>query len=299
MKHWLTLVGLIILTGSLQAAPLTAGANEAFVLLNNTSVFKEKSMGVLEWSESLVLGDKVTITSGVLKLKYDGREREYFKVKLASGKEGFVRTILLGSNGTLGVVKTEGALVYTEPRDVKISARTLTRGQVVVVSRESVADPFIRVLGYDAAKDTPFDDTFVDKSDVSINDVDANAIILLTVAKTQKVEAVKKNLLTLASNKYSTSIFQDLVRAQLDLLNPAPRATKAFSGAFVLNDDKVNVRDLPNEKGSKVVATLEKGRSVTVVEVTAESYTVDGVSAPWYKLAEPSGWVFGSFLSAP
>jgi len=299
MKHWILGLALVSLAGALSAAPLVAGPNEGFVLLNNASVFKEKSLGTLEWSENAVIGDKVTLLSGVVKMRFNGNERDYYKVKLTNGKEGYLRTSMVGVGGTLGVVKTDGALVYSEPRDVKISARTLTRGQLVVVAKDDGADSFIQLFGWDAAKDVAFDDTYVDKADVSVNDVDANALILLVVAKGQKNDAVKKNLLTLASTKYSTSLFQDLIKAQLDLLAPAPRATKAASGAYTLNDDKVNVRDLPNEKGSKVVATLEKGRSVTVVEVTADSYTVDGVTAPWYRIADPAGWIFGSFLTAP
>lgn len=299
MKKFLLLSVLAALTSVLEAAPLTAGPNEGFVLLNNASVFKEKSMGTLEWSEALTLGDKVQIVGGVVKMKYSGNEREYYKVKLANGKEGFIRTILLGTGGTLGVVKAEASLVYSEPRDVKITARTLTRGQMVVVQKEGATDQFIKVVGYEASTDAPIDGVFLAKEDVSINDIDANAIILLTVAKAQKNEAVKKNLLTVAATKYSTSLFMDLVRAVLDPLNPAPRATKPASGTFLVNDNKVNVRDVPNEKGSKVVGSLEKGVSVEVVETTAESYTIEGKTAPWYRLASPDGWVFGSFLTAP
>lgn len=288
----------LLLTLPLTASPLVAGPNEGFVLLNGTSLFKEKSMGVLEWVEALTLGDKVTLLGGITKAKYNGNEREYYKVKLASGKEGFVRSNLLGVEGTLGVVKADSSFLYSEPRDVKITEKSLVRAQVVVVLKSGATDQFIPVVGYDEAKDVPFSSVFVTKEDVSINDVDLNTVILLTVAKAQKNPTLKKNLLTVASTKYSTSIFQDLVAVALNGGVPVPRAVKPFEGTFVVSDSNVNVRDLPNEKGSKVVAGLTKGQTLEVYEVTTDSYTVDGITAPWYHIKD-GGWVFGTYLTAP
>lgn len=291
MKSFLLIFGVVALALPLYAAPMTAGQNEAFVLLNNASIFREKSMGNLEFAETATLGDKVVVQGGIVKAKFDGKERDYYKVKLPSGKEGFIRANVLGIGGTLGVVKADGVLTYSEPRDVKVTDRSLSRAQVAVVLKDGSTDQFIHVVGYEDAKDLPFD-LYVASSDVSINDVDLSAVILLTVAKSQKNPAVKKNLLTAAVNKYSTSQFMDLVQAQL-----GPRATKPLAGTFAVNDDNVNVRDLPNEAGSKVVGTLGNGQIVTVVEVTADSYTVGGKTAPWYRVQAPAGWVFGTFLT--
>jgi hypothetical protein len=227
MKHLLTGALALFLTLPLVGAPLTAGPNEAFVLLNNASVFKDKGMGNLDWQETLTVGDKVTLLGGVTKAKYNGAEREYYKVKLASGKEGFVRSNLLGVGGTLGVVKTESTFVYSEPRDVKITDKTISRAQLVVVLKDGATDTFIAVSGYDEAKDVPFTGVFVNKSDVSINDVDVNAVVLLTVAKAQKNATIKKNLLTVAATKYSTSLFIDLINAGLAPAPGAPATTAA------------------------------------------------------------------------
>jgi uncharacterized protein YgiM (DUF1202 family) len=273
------------------AAPMTAGSNEAFVLLNNTSVYIEKSMGVLDWSEAVTLGDKVTVTSGITKMKVDGKDKDFYKVKLASGHEGFIRSILLGVGGTLAAVKNDGAFTYSEPRDVKITDRTLLRAQVVVVLKDSVS-PFVHVVGYEDAKDYPID-LYMTASDVTTSDTDLSSLILLTVAKSQKNAAVKKNLLTMAASKYSTSQFLDLISAQL---GPGqPRGTSPTSETFTVNDDNVNVRDIPNELGSKVVGTLKKGDSVEVTDVTNDQYTVAGQTARWYKVKD-TGWVFGAFL---
>lgn len=285
----------LLLTLPLVAAPLTAGPNEAFVLLNNASVFKDKGMGNLDWQETVTVGDKVTILGGVVKAKYNGAEREYYKVKLSTGKEGFIRSNLLGVGGTLGVVKADSSFVYSEPRDVKITDRTIGRAQLVVVLKDGATDSFIAVSGYDEGKDLPFTGVFVNRSDVSINDVDVNAIVLLTVAKAQKNATIRKNLLTVAATKYPTSLFIDLINAGLSAGSPV-RATKATTGTFTVNDANVNVRDVPNEKGNRA-ATLDKGASIQVTEVTTDSYTVDGLTAPWYHVQTPDGWVFGTFLT--
>ena len=112
MKFWIFGALLCALSLPVMATPITATPSEAFVLLHNAAAYTEKSSGVLVWSENLTLGDKVLLLGGITKMKVDGNEREYYKAKLPSGKEAFIRTILLGVGGTLGVVKADTSFVY-------------------------------------------------------------------------------------------------------------------------------------------------------------------------------------------
>ena len=46
-----------------------------------------------------------------------------------------------------------------------------------------------------------------------------------------------------------------------------------------------------------MVGKLAKGRSVVAVERTKQSYALGALNAPWYRIKEPEGWVFGVFLA--
>lgn len=65
----------------------------------------------------------------------------------------------------------------------------------------------------------------------------------------------------------------------------------------------VNVRNSPDTKTGTVVAQLPIGTEVTIVE-EAETFTINGYKAPWYKVSftkdneKKSGYIWGGFLSA-
>ena len=73
-------------------------------------------------------------------------------------------------------------------------------------------------------------------------------------------------------------------------------STESFTGTFQANDDKVNVRSLPDETMGKVVAVLKKDQVVEATDMTMGSFTIGTLNAPWYKIKSPAGWVFGSYL---
>ncbi len=90
----------------------------------------------------------------------------------------------------------------------------------------------------------------------------------------------------------------DFITAALNPVLPAPeKKAVPASGFYLVNDDKVNVRGTPDEKNGAIVVQVNKGLRVEVLEVTDQMYTIDGALGYWYRLKEPSGWVFGSFLT--
>jgi hypothetical protein len=38
---------------------------------------------------------------------------------------------------------------------------------------------------------------------------------------------------------------------------------------------------------------------VDVLEKTTDSFAIEGNNAPWFRIKEPAGWVFGASLAAP
>lgn len=287
------------------ACAIGAGAqplapNEGYVILNGLPIYSE-SFGKLEFIESLVIGDKVSVESKISKFKQDGKEREYVKVKAPSGKVGWARSAYVVQKAALGVVKTDKAIVYSEPRDVKITSKTISVLTIAAVMQDSPA-AFAKIVCYDQAQDAYYTDpVYIAKEDISTADADVNATILYVTAMATKNKDIRANLLKVIEKRYSASQFFSRIQSALA---PAPipvtnggKATVPAAGSFTVNDDNVNVRSQPDEKAGEVTAKLNKGTVVQVSEATGSSYTVAGSTAVWYRLSEPAGWVFGSFLT--
>ncbi len=278
------------------AAPLAQ--NEAWVLVNGSAVWQEKG-GKLTWLENLTIGDKVTLTSRVSKFKQDGDDREFIKVKAPDGKEGWVRTLMLSMKSSLAVVKVDKSLVYSEPREVKITSKYISNMTLVAVLQDGSTGSFAKVQAYDRAQKRFFTDaTFVSVDDLTTSDVDINATILYTTAVSSDDQGIKKNLLKVAITKYGGTVFLPMIQAAAGLEPVVAKDLTPASGTFVVNDDDVNIRSIPDEKSGQVVGKLAKGAKVDVSEKTSQTYTVGDSTAPWYHIKSPDGWVFGSFLDS-
>ncbi len=82
-----------------------------------------------------------------------------------------------------------------------------------------------------------------------------------------------------------------------------PAITEAFatdtmpaSGTYVVNDDDVNVRAAPDVRTGQVIGRLNRGAVVEVVEMTRLTFTVGEITAAWFHIKSPDGWIFGWYL---
>jgi hypothetical protein len=283
---------------------LKLGKDEAFVILNNLPLYQEQG-GSLKWKENLTIGDKVQVKGGVQKKKVEGKERDYLRVKAPSGSEGFVRAQYVAAKATLAVVRAEKATVYSEPRDVKITTKSVSNMTIVATFQDGSTSSFSKIICYDAAQDAYFTDpVYVAIEDLSFADADVNATILYATAAASKNKEIKSNLFKVIQKRYASSIFFDKIQAALtpgaasDAAPAAAKQTSTAAGSFTVNDDKVNVRAQPDETGGQVLTQLSKGQIVEVLEQTTQTYVVGGVSDHWYRIANPAGWVFGGFLDS-
>jgi hypothetical protein len=280
----------------------TVGQNEALVIMNQLGLYTE-SGGNLTLKEGLVIGDRLTIQSPVRKFKIDKTDKEFIKVKAPSGVEGWVRAPYALAKVSLAVVQADAATVYSQPRDVSVTAKTISNMTVVAVFQDGSNAQWCKVNCYDAAQNvyyTEADNVFVPREELSFADADLNAVIIYTTAAASKNKDIRANLLKVIEKKYSSTMFLEKIRAALApaAAGSASKPTVAASGRYLVNDDNVNVRAAPDEVGGAVVGKLGKGAEVEVVEATAQSYAIAGLNAPWYRIKEPAGWVYGSFLNA-
>ena len=276
------------------AAPLAP--NEAYILLNGCAMWQDTG-AKLTWTENLTLGDKVTLQNRTSKFKQDGEDKEFVRVKAPDGKDGWVRTPYLSMKSSLAIVKADKAVIYSEPREVKITSKFVSNMTLVAVLQDGSTGGFAKIQGYDRAQKRLFtDSTFVSLDDLTMADADINAVILYTVAVSSDDLALKKNLLKVALAKYGSTIFLGNLQAAAGVAPSAVKDTTPANAVYFVNDDNVNVRSIPDEKNGQVVAQLSTGVRVEVTEMTTQTYTVGDSTAAWFHIKSPDGWVFGSFL---
>ncbi len=83
-------------------------------------------------------------------------------MRAPDGKEGWARSPYIVGRASLAVVKSDKALVYSEPRDVKVTNRSISNMTIVAVLAEGASGSFVKVQCYDIAKKVLYSDaTFI------------------------------------------------------------------------------------------------------------------------------------------
>jgi hypothetical protein len=187
------------------AGPL--GQNEAYVIMNDLPLWQDQG-GALKWIENLTIGDQVTLLNRAGKFKQDGKEKDFVRIKAPDGQEGWVRTPYVAPKAALAVVKADKAIVYSEPREVRITSKSISYMTIVAVLTDGSTADFAKVQCFDPTQNTSFlDATYIAREDLTTSDTDVNSVVLYTVAAAAKSQEVKKNLLKIIGSKYSGSVF--------------------------------------------------------------------------------------------
>jgi hypothetical protein len=216
MKRLMTVICFLSFFAALAAAAPLA-SNSAVLLVNGAALYEDTNK-VLKALDYLALGDILTLMNKTGTFSENKKDQDFTRIKAPNGKEGWVRTQFIATKATLAIVKADKAVIYSEPRDVKLTSRFISGMTLVAVLQDGSTSTFAKVQGYDAAQGRLFTDaTFVSTSDLTVSDNDVNAGILYDVAAVTKDPVLKKNLLTVAMRKYSGSIFLDKIQTGLGI----------------------------------------------------------------------------------
>ncbi len=304
----LALVLLPLAIVSCQKAPSAAAAQPpAAIVADSSSGFMVRSGqglydivdGNAKWTTALLLGEKLALTGQAAKGKLsDGKDRDFVQVKRDSGTVGWARAEYVVSNALLAVVTADGAVVYKEPKNTAATGTTVPQMTVLAIQADSAGQAYIRVTWFDPVSLMLWKDVYVRNEGISTRLDDVESVILLQLAAASANETQKRALLDSAAKDYPGSSFILKIEEALAAIaaSQSPKSVEKFFAAMLSTADKVNVRDAPDETAGKVLAQLSKGQKVDVEEKTTESYTVGDQTAPWYRIADPKGWVFGAFL---
>ncbi len=274
--------------------PDVADASHGFVIRFGLGL-AEISEGNVKYVASLTLGEKVALTGQSQK----AADRDFVEVTRDSGKTGWARADYVVANSMLGVVSAEDPVLFSEPKDTGATARSVPRLSILAVSADSADQPFYKVTVYDPASQVLSSEVYLESDVVSLKTDDVQSAILLKLAEASDKPAQKQAFLQSAAREHPGSAFILQIEEELAALSaPAPSlATEKFFASMFSTSDNVNVRDAPDESAGKVVASLKTGQAVEIEEKTTEEYTVQDRTAPWYRIKEPAGWVFGGWLA--
>jgi hypothetical protein len=237
MKRFLPVL-ILLFSLSILAVAAPVASNIAYVMVNDSPLYQDNPDKTLKYLEGITLGDSVTLVNKTATFKESGKDRDFTRVKAPSGKEGWVRTQFIAAKATLAVVKADDSLVFSEPRDVKVTSRSISAMTVVAVMADGSTAGFSKVQGYDGPKNALFDSTspiYMIPTDLSTSDADIQAAILFTVASASKSADVKKSLLKLAQTKYPGSIFISRIEAVLSGAPPAAAKTGGAAAATIVS----------------------------------------------------------------
>ncbi len=217
MKRLIIALALISLLCAAAVAQ-TLAPNTAVVLVNGASL-SEDTNKVLKAVDYLTLGDIVLLMGRTGSFADGGAQKDFTRVKAPNGKEGWVRTQYIATKASLAIVKADQAMLYTEPKTVKLTSRYVSSMVLVAVLQDGSSSTYAKVQYWDAAQNTfAADSAYVRMDDLAASPADVSAGILLYVSKGTKDPAIKKNLLRVAKLKYGGSQFMPKVAEALAAL---------------------------------------------------------------------------------
>jgi hypothetical protein len=172
----------------------------------------------------------------------------------------------------------------------------------LLIFPETERDGFVEIKAYDPEAQANRQKYFIRTASFSRKNSDIQSSIFLQTALPLKNEGKEKNrkedLLRSALLDYPDSVFnadiQSLVNQNTSVIIKTETPGRSV---MMVNDNNVNVRDLPDAVAGKVIGQLKLDDEVRVKEQTVSTYTISGETASWYRITEPlEGWVFGIYL---
>lgn len=224
-------------------------------------------------------------------------ERSLVAIRTSTGVEAVTRARYIVPNATLGVVTGEAALLFADDTLVAAGNTVLPRGLVVAIHSTSAPSDFVQVTAYDAATDVSYSAQYLRAQDVSQDQDDVRAALLLFLARRADSAVARRELLRNASDLGVTAFFLEVQR-ELSADRDADRAAQIepIELSRQVGSAGTNVYRGPQRAFDRVVTILSPGTEVAIDARTVATDTVDGRTDLWYRITEPAGWVFGADL---
>jgi hypothetical protein len=280
-------------------APVEApAASLPAVVLSRAALWTEKE-GVMHPATQAPKGDAVLWKNQVKEAprSSDKAVREYALVEF-DGKDYWIQSVFVAQDAVPGVITGDETVRYTRASLTALHPQGLTIPKYLIVAVHSgrEADGFIGISAWiEGERAVSIKNEFVKKENLSARPQDVKAMQLYTLAAEAKTEVSKREFLRNALTMGSQ--FNDLIEEQLEGSEEAAIDTEDVQPYEIpVIRPGATVYDRPTIKGQNVGLAPNDSFVTITARTVQEERLNSGDVARWYRIVEPSGWVFGSYL---
>ncbi len=293
----------------------------AVVLQDDCSLWVKKSEGMMEYKSSVPAGTEISVYTNDKELVSEKATWTTSKDKtmltfvkcIYNGNDFYIISGRFAANARKGVTLTSCAVYNTpslaDPRTKALNALTFI---AVIKPVATITAGFLQIAYFDenlySARTC-----YVRRDNVTTEKDDLTAARILKAAESSKDEATQAELLenikelnvsdAMLSNL--TSNIPDEYAQVYDLASEGTRDVNTPAPFYYTENDGsyLNIREKASTK-SKIVGQLGYRMLFNAIEMTVNTETIDGKTAPWYYVSDVtsvdgstvSGWVFGGYL---
>jgi hypothetical protein len=271
------------------------------VVLSRAALWTEKE-GVMNPVTQATKGDVVIWKNEVKEASRssDKAVREYARVEF-DGKDYWIQSVFVVQDALPGVITGQETVRYTRASFTALHPQGLTIPQylIVAVHSGSEAEGFIGVSAWiEGDRPVTIKNEFIKKENISVRPEDVKAMQLYTLAADAKTEVSKREFLRNAlamGSQFSGLIEEELYGFEATAMDATDIEDVPPYEISVIRPG-ATVYDMPTIRGRNI-GLAPKDSTVTVSGRTVQEERLNsGDAARWYRIEEPVGWVFGSYL---
>ena len=312
MKKVTILFSLIVLfSTNVFSAP-----SKIFMLRDNGPLRKDNGSNQVEWAETVRAGTELELASEEIVIKdlvtssKTYNNVKFFEVKY-TGQTYYVQESDAEKSDKLSVLQVD-SILFTRPTLSAFRNAMLEIGTFVIAgeSYTQFNTNFVKITFYDT-NDGIKRTRYVNKANISTNEKDVKAIIMLENARVTKDEDLKKEFLNNAKSMKTSMLIEAYISKEYNkILNVSlfsDDTIETISGkGYIHTEDgsKINVRDKPGTAGN-VIGQIESANQPAVTAMMRTNITdeIDGETDFWYYIQESTsgleGWIFGAYILFP
>lgn len=190
-------------------------AQEAVCIWNDNISIRETADPKGKWVTSISIGEKVELTGDAQTVTISGKDREYLKIKLQDGKEGWMRTDFLSVGGTIAAIKSASVSIYKRPDILTKTDKEFFTMDIVAIVKEK--GDWLQVKGKRTGGSW-FEEGWIKKTNSTTEEINvAVAVFYNKALRIKDTNKQKSELQSIVNNAdFSTAIFIGYISEMID-----------------------------------------------------------------------------------
>ena len=284
--------------------------SNAYMLRDNGPLRTDNGNGGVEWSITVPEGTELELLSETVEIKdlvmskSTEKDCKFYKVKY-SDKIYYALESEVAVGTQFGYI-VDDATLFAKPAISSFRNAYLEFGTFVVVGEktQNMGFNFVEIKFFDTDEKLA-KSRYVQENKITTQKEDIETLQLITRAVSENDEEFKKELLSMARNKMSSTIIHSYAEQMYNKIlglssfsdDDISVLSEELSGVIISDD--VRYRSLPGTSGD-VLGKFNTDDAGTISLMTNGKETIDEMEDYWYFFTknetEESGWVYGGFI---